>query len=89
MWRARLALLFVQMEATLMGFKEQIRELQEKLSRAESAIESLKDRVMTLEKDSAHREQLSNLERRLADAFDVVAQKLDVPSWTIFERGRR
>ena len=51
MWRARLALLFVQMEATLMGFKEQIRELQEKLSRAESTIESLKDRVMTLEKD--------------------------------------
>ena len=72
-----------------MTFKEQIRELQEKLSRAESTIESLKDRVMTLEKDSAHREQLSNLERRLADAFDVVAQKLDVPSWTIFERGRR
>ncbi len=72
-----------------MGFKEQIRELQEKLSRAESTIESLKDRVMTLEKDSASKEQLSNLERRLADAFDVVAQKLDVPSWTIFERGRR
>ena len=89
MWRARLALLFVQMEATLMTFKKQIRELQEKLSRAESTIESLKDRVMTLEKDSARQEQLSNLERRLADAFDVVAQKLDVPSWTIFERGRR
>ena len=89
MRRARLALLFVQMEATLMTFKKQIRELQEKLSRAESTIESLKDRVMTLEKDSARQEQLSNLERRLADAFDVVAQKLDVPSWTIFERGRR
>ena len=89
MRRARLALLFVQMEATLMTFKKQIRELQEKLSRAESTIESLKDRVMTLEKDSVRQEQLSNLERRLADAFDVVAQKLDVPSWTIFERGRR
>lgn len=44
---------------------------------------------MTLEKDSASKEQLSNLERRLADAFDVVAQKLDVSSWTVFERGRR
>ena len=77
------------MRGDRMSFKEQIRVLQEKLSRAESTIESLKDRVMTLEKDSAHREQLSNLERRLADAFDVVAQKLDVPSWTIFERGRR
>ena len=72
-----------------MTFKKQIRELQQNLSRAESTIESLKDRVMTLEKDSARQEQLSNLERRLADAFDVVAQKLDVPSWTIFERGRR
>ena len=72
-----------------MSFKEQIRVLQEKLSRAESTIESLKDRVKNLEDDSVHKDKLRNLERRLADAFDVVAQKLDVPSWTIFERGRR
>lgn len=63
-----------------------IRELQERVSRLESQIESHLDRIRALEAERVKVDHLKDLERRLSDAFEVIAQKLSVASWSIFER---
>lgn len=66
-----------------------IRELQERVTRLESKIESHLDRIRSLEAERVKVDHLKDLERRLSDAFEVIAQKLSVASWSIFERRGR
>ena len=68
---------------------KQIKEMQRKINRLESQIESHLDMIRSLEAESVRKTSIEGLEDRLTDAFGTIADHLGVAHWTIFTRRSR